>query len=556
MKIKKIFGLASIYSLAILMTACGKNTKNDGFLDSDFYREVATKKEDYVEKNKTKKDAIKVFENQTINTTYSKTEAGIIVTSDSRKYYIYNLKLKDDNKKILEVNKDDVYSISVKTGDYYGKWILVTFNKNSKNLYGYAAYMLNGKTLLEKTYVTSAPNSYYNTSKSSRKINMFDTIYYVKYNFNYYVMEDGEEVKKNSIYCEVSKSEYMQSDVEYYTEEEFDNLYSEKIDKKLDGEAFGLKGYEVQSVAGKTYIYKKNKLVNAFSAGNLEIVSDGYGLTQLIQEVSSKDKYDLFYGGRYLKVKTYKYNLLNSKMSEVKNFHYYIADYGDWMIKYDENGNSICYIGAMCSVLDFKEKKTLFDADLKMAIIKGNGDIEVSKKLVPSSMSSNTVIDDNNTFYSYTTSTTTVYDKNGKLIEVYDGIYYDGIIVRNGDYSTTNFIDKTGKVVLCLKNATAINRFKYTGYDKLGNFLVAIIDNGTVKTADLKDYNSNNSSYLEKVDEDNVHTFYAYDDTLTKMNLKYDSDDETFDVLGTYEGTKYYYIYDQNDYTYAVLYFE
>ena len=55
MKIKKIFGLVSICSLAVLMTACGSSSKNDGILDKDYISLNAVTKDEYIDENKADK---------------------------------------------------------------------------------------------------------------------------------------------------------------------------------------------------------------------------------------------------------------------------------------------------------------------------------------------------------------------------------------------------------------------------------------------------------------------------------------------------------------------
>lgn len=548
MKIKKIFGLASICSLAVLMTACGNSTKNDGSYDSEIYKEVAISKEEYINKNKAKKEVVKVFENQKI---YSRNENyGIVVTYDDDKYYVYNLNIKEDNKKILEFTKSEINGITISSGSYY---LLVKYLQNDDSQYGYAIHTFDGKVILEKTYLNSTP-SIQLQSNSELMLGLYDSLYYKKFKVSYNTMDGEKQVYNQKIYYAASKKYELSREVVYYTEEEFDSLYSKKSDVKYDASVFGLKGYSIQLLGDSMYIYKKDKLVNIFNSEGGVIMSDGCFLNQVTKEVGDKDKYDLFYDGKYLQVKTYKYSLVDSKMTELKNFHYYIADYGDGVLTYDEEGNVKEIIGATCSVLDFKEKKTLFATDLKGALIKGNGQIEISKHLVPSF---GNVIEDNDTFYCYGNTTTTVNDKNGKVVEIYDGIYYDGITVVAGAKNTTNFIDKTGKILLSLKDAESVNRFKYIGYDLYGKKLVVVIEYGVIKTAEIGSYFiSIDKAFLTKTDDDNVVTFYSYDDELTPINYQFDSDDVEFEDYKTYEGIKYYVSEDKTENTYTLLYFK
>jgi hypothetical protein len=108
---------------------------------------------------------------------------------------------------------------------------------------------------------------------------------------------------------------------------------------RYDGAALGLKGYSIQIVESTIYVFKKDKLVNVIKLTNGEIMGNGYVLFQTTTEVGINEKYDIYYGGAYLKVNTYKINLLNSKMTEVKDFHYLISGYIDYVYSKDVEGN-------------------------------------------------------------------------------------------------------------------------------------------------------------------------------------------------------------------------
>ena len=111
--------------------------------------------------------------------------------------------------------------------------------------------------------------------------------------------------------------------------------------------------------------------------------------------------------------------------------------------------------------------------------------------------------------------------------------------------------------MLYLEGVTSYAYNRYIGSDLQGNFLVATIENGTVKTANLNDYSTSTSIFfVTKKDEENVVTFYSCDDTLTKINYSYDADDYTFDTFDDYNDVLYYMVTDKVTGNISLVYFK
>lgn len=559
MKIKKIFGLVSICSLAVLMTACGKSSKNDGVLDSEYISLNAVTKDEYIDENKAYKEIVSVISNQKIMNSYSWLDGGILTTYDDDKYYIYNLKL--GGKKIFEANKDEIANIKVlNLNNEVFQNIRVKYVENESGYTRCAVYLADGRCLSDTSEKTYREPQTTRVANSSISRSFLSSDLYYKFLLKTYIT-DGEETKEDNTYYYAVKK-YNTTEYECMTEEEFNNFYKDYKDRMYDGEIIGLKGYTIQSLNDRLNIYKKGSIVNIVNIPDDVIYSDGYYLYQTYKQVSANDKYDIFYGGKYLQVTTFKTNLLTSKTTKVDSFHYYIQNIASQFISKDEDGNYKEVKGYICKVFDFKEKKSVTDKDLSIALVKGNGNVEVNKSLLQNN--TNTVISDNNTYYSYSTNTTTstvVNDKNGKVINVYDGTYYDGILIKSDDNANYTFYDKNGNKVLYLKNTTKYSLDRYVGKDLLGNTLVACIVNGEIKIADLKGYNIATSKFLTKTDEDNYVTLYSFDNTLSEISIMFNATDCDFSdeynykefVFGDY---KYYFLEYLNSNTYDVYYFK
>ena len=143
MKIKRLFGAATILSLGLLMTACGK-PKNETILDASFFDYQAIKLEDYQNETKAKKEVVELSS----KLTYYSYSGGIFIGYDDTSYHVYNLKM--DCKEIFTVNKADVTNISIYQSYYY---IAVRYDQNEDYDYAYEIYNFAGDLLVEKTYM-------------------------------------------------------------------------------------------------------------------------------------------------------------------------------------------------------------------------------------------------------------------------------------------------------------------------------------------------------------------------------------------------------------------
>ena len=500
----------------------------------------------YCRKNNAgKKQAFKVFENQVI---YKEAlDRGIVITYDDDYYYVYNIRL--ENPKILEFSRDEVSDIYA-YGNSSNEYIYVKYKKTDELNNGVALYMLDGQCLLEKTDINTfsitAEKWLYPTSGS-----LFTSLYARKYRLTYKVKVNDELISKNIYFYSVAKSSSDNATCTYYMEEEYNKTFNDGIDVKYDGAAFGLDGYEIK-VDDKVYIFKGNKLVNSYSA-DFDIISHGYALFQEKKEVSKNDNYDIFINDSYYKITTYKINLLTSKLSEVKNFHYLLKDNGSTVFEKDNDGNRVKVKGYAYPVYDFKEKKSVTTKDIKIAFVKGNGEIEINKSY--SQTNTTALLKDDNYYYSYNATTTVLNDLGGKVVEIYDGTFYDDVTIKTKDNFTT-FTDKNGNVVLALKSCKAYALNKYIGTDLSGKKMLAVINSGSINTAIIDDYTitDSNNSFLTKMDEENNVTFYSFDDTLTKIDFGYVKNNNNFTKYTTFEDVTFYKVVN-SDGTSTLVYF-
>ena len=557
MKIKKMFSLVSIASLALLMTACS-SSKNDGILDTDTFAVDAITLEDYKNEVKVKKEVVKVFEGLTVSQNNGNSERGIVIAYDDDKYYVYNMLL--DNPKVLEFDRADVTTIKY----YYSNnsdYLYVAFKADDDGNTGYAYYTADGRTILDKIYLESKPTVSLEDEFDIRTGLIMSSLEAKQYKLTYQTKNADDETITNKIFYYSTKDESKDvTEYKYYLNDEFDAEYKNLEDTRYDGSVIGLKGYTIQISESTLYIFKKDNLVNVLTLANGQITSNGYTLFQVITEVGINDKYDIYYGGKYMTVKTYKICLANSKMTEVKDFHYYLKNDIDEVYSQDEDGNLKELKGTLYKVFDFKEKKAVVDSDAKVALIKGNGSIEVNKKLIQDG--TNDVIMDDKYYYSYNDDKTVVSDKNGKVINVYDGYYFEGVkIVKSYSYDGSiagyNFFDKDGKKVLYLTDVAEYAYNRYTGKNLFGEKTIVIIDNGVIKTANIDDYTAVEDEFIVKMDlTENYCTFYTCDDTLTKLDLEFDADDYAFGYAGTYGNKIMYSLANNDDDTVTVFYFK
>ena len=550
MKIKKIFGLATVASLALLMTACGKTKGNETILDEDYFNIKAVDLASYKESIQTKTKIEELCKDKK----YVGYQGSILVLKDENKYYFYNLAL--DGKCVVEVDYSDYYGYNIYQD--YG-YIKITYKTNEDYDYGYALYTYDGKCILEKTYCSSNIS----VSKNYEPSMYEDGKAYIdvtSYKVSYRTKEDGVYTSKNKTYYiteKISLTEYDGKEVvEYLTEEEFLEKYGKIRENDIDGKIYGLKGYTIKMAQtnnnGLTlFLFNGNTLVNSLTSSySLDVVTDGYLLFQTTKNVSVSDDYDIYYSNNYQVVKTYKMNLKDSKVTEVKDFKYLISTANSFTpIVEDEQIK-----GYYCYVYDFSKDKVVDNTDLKMARIDGKGNITVHNAMT---LNGNQVIKDDKEYYVYNIAsahsnineTTTVYDKNGKVKSVCEGIYYDGITAID-EIGRIRFEDKDGKTLLVLTDFVRIDLSKYYGIDALGKKILVEIKDGSITKTDITDYNIYDNKALTKRNGDNIE-FYTLDSTLTSLGLSYDTTTETITSITN----GFYRVTNSSTYDSKVIYF-
>ena len=531
MKIKKVFALASIASLAILMSACGNKKKNATIFDADFFDLLDQDITDYKKENEAKKKVVKVFENEKV---YDHSGA-IYITEDSSNYYVYNLELEE--KKIITLEKSGIDNIEINSQRYT---IIVRYEKNANNNYAYEAYLLDGTKLFDKVYCA------YNLAYSSGEggtihISEFEKIKPTQLTVTY----TDEDYKSTTIYFYVVEHTTTDSGIslkektvkEYYIEKDYNEKYGSAESYEVDGKMYGLDGYTIRTSNNTYFLFKKGKFVNKieFCEGAYYIVSNGYALVQTTKKVSSSEDYDIDLFGEFYQLSTYKICLKNSKVTELKNFHYFFMP----LIPVYKDGVIENYI---CQAFDIKANKQATGNNYKVALINGKGKVEINEAVT---YSGSLLLNDNDTYYGYRLSSahqaveekTTVYNKKGDITAAYDGIYYDGITVNvNGDSAT--FIGKDGKLKAILSNFTRLSLGLYKGTDIFGNNVFVEIKDGDVIIADLGGYYSGFGEFLTKASGTTVE-FYTYDATLTKLEFTLTTDDE-MEYVAAYDGVSYY----------------
>ena len=520
MKIKRAFGFASVVSLAVLLTACGKN--QNSIVGKDYFKDVAIEYNDYLKQSATKTEIVEIFKDLVVETSNNY----LIVASDSENYYFYNFRL--DDKLVLTLAKTDITKIEIKNDSAF----LVRYDKDSNDRYAYEVYLADGRKLLEKTTVMDILFSSNGTENIFTKDTMeMNKIYNLSFRITTYL--EGVLKTESIYYYLIEKSSLTDPNyVEKYgclTYEEYYENYGKIKESVIPGEIYGLEGYFVKSVGDRLYIYKGEKLVNVITPIASSIFSDKYYLFQTRKEVSVNDSYDIFYQGKYLQIETYKMNILTSKISKVNNFHYLINEvtnslYVDGVVS-----------GSLCNVIDFKKDKHANDDDIRLALVKGNGNINVHEQMNPAN---GLVIVNNNEYTVYTfgshgsyTEYTTIYDKNGNVKETYNGISFKGILAYY-DNGLCFANEKSKEVKFILKEYSRVSLEKYVGYDIFGNYVLVEITDGDVVITNINGY-TNADGFLTKKDGTKIE-FFALESSLTKFDFSYDSATDEFDIYYDY----------------------
>ena len=516
MKIKKVFSIASVCSLAILMTAC--SNKNSSIMNKDILESDTITLDEYQKEIATKKNVESVFKDKTI---YKHSDS-IVIVNDANYYYAYNLSL--DEKEIFKIAYNEVISIEI---DFDEKAIVVAYANTSEIKYGYEVYSYDGKCIFEK-----ASSEYMNTSyQSSETIytGVFTKEKISKYQIYSYAYIDGSQVTKTINYYYVEEENSLKNEktpIRFLSEEEYYEEYGKTKRYVFDGKEYGLKGYQIERIGEREYyIYKKDKLINHLvlsSNVSLSVVNDGYILFQTTEVVTKDDKYDIFYDGKYLVVNTYKINMLTSKVTKIKDFHYYIISSSNNPMYVEDK-----FIGGICKVIDYKTKKNAIYEDNRTALVKSNGKIKFQEAM---SAKHDLAIQIEKEYYYYdlgnndsnfSNEKTVVYGKNGEIKKTYEGIYYENVLIK-GDESRLIFINDDNKGLASLTSYTRINLGKYTGTDINGKKVLVEVDNGSVNITDITGYTIYNNTFLTKTNE-TLTTAYSFDSSLTNLGFEYTS---------------------------------
>lgn len=541
MKIKKLFGLATVASLGLLMTACGKTKKNASILNDDYFDTFAIDLAEYKEGMKKKGSVEEICSDKE----YVAYNNNIYIARDTDKYYFYNLSL--EGKLLFAIDRADYSSYSISSD--YG-CIRITYKTNADGDYGYAYYAFDGTELLAKTYCRFAPSVSYNSGETY--MDGEDTTNINGYRITYAVTEGSTYAYKYAYYYKVleRKMQTYQSTTTYLTEAEYNEKYGKVRSQSFDGTMYGLKGYSLQTENNILYLFKGKSLVNALSIDETStLISDGCFFYQTYKKVSASDDYDIFLNGEYLVVNSYSLNVKTSKLTKLKNFHYYVNRNSAELVIVDGVIDSF-----LCEVIDYKKKKNADESDVRLARLDAKGNIDVHEAM---SLMSSSVVKVDKEYYVYnfsashstTQDATVVYDKNGNVKQVYDGIYYDGVTV-NLYNETAYFTDKEGNTVYYLNSCTRIDAATYIGYDIQGTKMIVEIKDGNISKADCSGYTTFNSMLFTKTNGDNVE-FYTYDSSLTSIGFSYDTTKESITSLGN----GYYRVYNSNTGNTKVIYF-
>jgi len=541
MKIKKIFGLVTVASLAVLMTACGKKAKNESVMNEDFVSSYSISMDDLKESMKAKK-----LETIFSDKEYVDDSEEVIIVKDSTNYYVYNMILEE--QLVLTLPITDITDVSI---DY--NVIMVVYDTNSDGDSAKELYLPNGKCILSKTYCSDID---IDKVKDGGAGSLFEHILYERYNFMYSVRvktegePDSFETIYGEYYCLTIINEKGQ-EYSYLDKDEFHKEYGKAQGIEIDGKAVGLDGYTIKQTSDDSlYLLKKGKVVNTIKEVS-GIISDGYALYQTKKIVTLNDDYDVFYNNKYYVVDTYKLNLKTSKITKLKNFKYVITTDPRPIVSKDKTE----IIGYRTKVYDYTNKKAVTSEDLKAAVVKGNGSIKIQEALTPALKNGN-VVYDGDKYYSYDTTkyTTTVFDKSGNILDVYQGIYYDDVLVQRLN-TTYSFFDKDGKALVILYGGTGfVNFSQYIGYDLLGKQVLVTISNGNITITDITDYEYENYYFKRENSDATGYDLYSLDSTLTSLEFTIKNSDDVDHAYQT--TTRDFYIIEHEDGDYSLICFK
>ena len=548
MKIKKVFSFLTVASLAVLMTACGKKTtKNESIIDNELLDLFSISADEAFETSKSNTTIGKVFEGKSMRDSRD----GIFLTYDNDNYYVYNIALEKGSELILTVAKTDIYNISINKGA-----VLIQYNANEQGYRSYEIYLFDGTKILDKTTVSFFGVNEKGTSNVGSFLNLVEV---TKYEINYNVVEEnGSTTTKGLRYCNVKKN--VSEDIyeskyvyEYLTEEDYIAKYGNETSVTIDGEIVGLDGYTFKIIGEKLFVMKKDKVVNVLSASVINgIVNNKYLLFQTAKSVTKADDYDFYFkeSGQYLKIETFKMCLLDSKITKLDDFHYYlISNAGEPLVEKTKNGYRI--ESALTAAIDFKDKKEASLTDIRIASIKGNGDIQVHTAM--NYMEDTIKIND--TYYAFVGEQTYEIDKKGNIKKAYDGFYYNGVsVVRNSNTQVYSF-SKNGKQEFILKNGKKLGFAKYMGEDIYKKkVIVEVTKDGDIAITNIDGYTYDENIKLFYKVEDGKRTYYTLDSSLTAFETTFDST-VTISQYTDFNGEMYYRYTTDGD-KYSLIYFD
>ena len=493
MKIKKIFVLPATLALGFLMAGCTNKIK---VADS-----VATEKNilesyaiDTTELKGLVKDFIKIDE----GFEYLYRDNDIVIAKKNNRYKVYDFDIKKEAifefDDIEEINKDGI-KVSQSSNEITA--LFIPHKSNTDGYYKLDVYLANGVKVVDKALVKSFDTP---TEISSMFYKLEDGYALSnKYKFSYVLATNNEDDEKANkefyTFKKLGKDIFEDEDeaLVIMTEEEI-KAYEKYATNNLDYDAtsLGLKGYKVDVVSlmtSKKYVIKKDdKIVNTYQLadnmfGDTGIVNEGCYLYQTYESVGAHNDYDIAYGSKYLKVKTYSYNLVSGKTKEIKDFHYFLDFENTSDIEIKNKDDETIIFAYKIKALDFSKEKSYSETSTKKTIIlNAKGEVFGDDNL-------NEVYKENDKYYSYANGLTKVYDAKGNVVEQINGRYRSGIIINSSNGSYVFYKASTKEFIASYSNITYITYNELIASKNDEQYYV-VLNNGEITetkfTKDLK----------------------------------------------------------------------
>lgn len=543
MKIKRIFGLASILSLGFLMFGCKKtNGKPKDVYKQKGVLEALSTSEEKLSKLKTR---LKILVDE-YEELVSNDQKGHIVIKTSEGYEFFDLAI--SNSPVLKLDTTDYASSSFKELSGGGNLLYVNGVKDADGKYALSVYayeknsvkqILPNEIVNDTTYLSSLSSLFYKLEDGKLANN-------TRFALEYTTDEGNQKVYFN-VFNKVEGFNLLsegESSYEYLTDEElkaYDKYATTSID--VDAKFLGLKGYEVdylQAVNEKIVIKKDGKIVNIINniddaCCGSKIISDGKVLYQTY-EVVDESNYDCFFNGSYYKVYTYTYDLLTNKVAKINNFKYVMETGSTNAIIVDD-----AIYAYNVTAYDYTKKKDLSSADAKEIIVKGNGEFYEG-------LDYDSIVKVDTKYYCYKDGYTRVLDENGKEVDFFLGRYVSGVIVEIDKNNNVKFYSASTKKFIAYAES-----YSSIAYDKgigsvAGKGQIITISNGNVTFTEC-DYkfdsllqvfymvdDSDNTCYFYNVDGTELYEFNSALNTVTSYGYR--------NIYYTYKGNQYLYCID------------